>query len=81
MSITHTSPGSELGCDLGASDIEVGVDIDALIALDLCLTIDLDLPVLTGLDYGDSIDLDYGYDPVGNVTSQTRDLRVARLGA
>jgi YD repeat-containing protein len=26
-SITHTSPGSELGCDLGANDIEVGVDI------------------------------------------------------
>lgn len=71
-SITHTSPGSELGCDLGANDIEVGVDIETLIDLDLCLTIDLDVPVLTGLDYGDSIELDYGYDAVGNVTSQTR---------
>lgn len=70
--ITHTSPVSELGCDLGANDIEVGVDIDTLIALDLCLTIDIDVPVVTGLDYGDSIELDYGYDPVGNVTSQTR---------
>lgn len=73
-SILHTSPGSELGCDLGANDIEVGagVDIEDLIDLDICLTIDLDVPVLTGLDYGDSIDLDYTYDPAGNVASQTR---------
>ena len=70
--ITHTSPGSELGCDLGANDLEVGVDIETLIDLELCLTVDIDVPILTGLDYGDSIDLDYGYDEVGNVTSQTR---------
>ncbi|CAN5431611.1 hypothetical protein BH10ACT7_BH10ACT7_07930 [soil metagenome] len=72
--ITHTSPGAELGCDLGANDLEVGagVNIDELIGLDLCVTVDIDIPVLTGLDYGDTIDLDYSYDPVGNVTSQTR---------
>ena len=72
--ITHTSPGSELGCDLGANDLEVGagVDIENLIDLDICLTVDLDVPVLTGLDYGDSIDLDYGYDAAGNVASQVR---------
>ncbi|MDZ4044787.1 MAG: RHS repeat-associated core domain-containing protein, partial [Rhodoglobus sp.] len=72
--ITHTSPGSELGCDLGANDLEVGatVSIDQLLGVDLCVTVDLDLPVLTGLDYGDSIALDYTYDAVGNVASQTR---------
>ncbi len=72
--ITHTSPGSELGCNLGANDIEIGatVSIDQLLGVELCVTVDLDLPVLTGLDYGDTIDLDYSYDPVGNVSSQTR---------
>ncbi|CAN5431404.1 hypothetical protein BH10ACT7_BH10ACT7_07910 [soil metagenome] len=72
--ITHTSPGAELGCDLRANDLEVGAEasIADLIGLDLCVTVDIDLPVLTGLDYGDKIDLDYTYDQVGNVKSQAR---------
>ncbi|MEO8094016.1 MAG: RHS repeat-associated core domain-containing protein [Pseudolysinimonas sp.] len=70
--ITHKSPGAELGCDLGANDLEVGVDISTLVDLNICLTVDVDVPVLTGLDYGDSITLAYTYTGAGDVASQSR---------